>query len=216
MKTICFISGLGADQRVFERLQLPSDYRVVHLPWLEPTSPSESIEAYAKRMSNGIENPSDTTLVGLSFGGVMAIEISKILALKQIILVSSIKTEAEMPPWLKFIGQLGIHRAFPTERLLQMKELGARFFGCNTVDQREMLDQLFDHASPSIVAWSVNQLLLWNNASIPSHLTHIHGTADSVFPKAFCQPDHWIEDGPHFMIYSHPKEVSALLKQLLN
>ncbi|MDF4221942.1 hypothetical protein [Maribacter huludaoensis] len=46
------ISGLGADQRVFEHLNL--DIELIALDWITPHK-NESIKVYAKRLSEVIE-----------------------------------------------------------------------------------------------------------------------------------------------------------------
>jgi hypothetical protein len=50
MKEIYLLSGLGADKRVFEFLDL-SDFKVNHVDWVEPMD-KESIESYAQRLLN--------------------------------------------------------------------------------------------------------------------------------------------------------------------
>ncbi len=67
------------------------------MDWIEPLK-NESLKNYAQRISNKItsDNP---TLIGLSFGGILAVEISKILKLQKVILISSAKTNMN---FLKF------------------------------------------------------------------------------------------------------------------
>jgi hypothetical protein len=48
------ISGLGADERIFSRLELPG-VRLRALPWLRPVSAHEPIDGYADRMRAGID-----------------------------------------------------------------------------------------------------------------------------------------------------------------
>ena len=45
-----FLSGLGADKRIFQKLNLPDQYTIVHIDWIKPV-PNESIAAYAQRLS---------------------------------------------------------------------------------------------------------------------------------------------------------------------
>ena len=73
MKELFLFSGLGADKRVYEYLDL-SAYKVNHVDWIDPL-PNESIEEYAGRLSGkiGKNNP---ILAGVSFGGMVAIEIA--------------------------------------------------------------------------------------------------------------------------------------------
>lgn len=47
------ISGLGADEEVFDRLRLRDDIVVHHLPWKRALD-DESISSYAERMAQSI------------------------------------------------------------------------------------------------------------------------------------------------------------------
>jgi len=94
MKKVYFISGLGADKRVFSFLDL-SFCVPVFIEWITPLK-KESLESYALRLSKNIPeiNP---TIVGISFGGMLATEIAKANPDIKAIIISSNKTSAELP-----------------------------------------------------------------------------------------------------------------------
>ncbi|MDY7021951.1 MAG: alpha/beta hydrolase, partial [Cyanobacteriota bacterium] len=110
LKDVYFISGLGADKRVFRRLKTEG-YQPVHIDWIEPEK-GESISDYAQRLATQIksENP---ILVGLSFGGLIAVEMAKHLNPEKVILISSAKNHTEVPPYFKLFRWFPIHRIFP-------------------------------------------------------------------------------------------------------
>src|SRR5690349_17938311 len=137
MKTIYCISGLAADERAFSCLKFEG-YKVVCLPWLTPL-PNESIRAYATRMSKAITTE-DPILIGLSFGGMMAIEISKLIAVEKVILISSIKSRRELPGWMKAAGLLGLNKIFPMKSYKITEPLQNRFIGVTTPDEKEMVN----------------------------------------------------------------------------
>ena len=89
------LSGLGTDKRVFEYLTL--DYEFIPIDWIEPRR-KETIEEYALRLSELIDKNEDFGILGVSFGGLVAIEISKILNPKLTILISSVETKNELRP----------------------------------------------------------------------------------------------------------------------
>lgn len=208
-----FISGLGADERVFSRLTLHRDIEIHHLPWIQPEE-GETVVHYAGRMAAGIDDPGNAALTGLSFGGIMALEIRKQLPLRKTVLLSSVKHRGELPPHLRLIGNSGIHRWVPASFLLKRQKLIDRFFGADTTDQKTLVKTIIRQADPRTVQWSIDCLLRWDTEVIPE-VTHIHGTADKVFPKRYVRADHWVEGGPHFMVITHAKEVSALLNKVL-
>ncbi len=109
MKEIFLISGLGADKRVFDFLDL-SRYKTNHIEWIDPHS-GESIELYAKRLAVqiGKEKP---ILIGVSFGGMIAIEIGKQMETEQIIIISSAKTKSGLPSSY-LVRKLKLHTLIP-------------------------------------------------------------------------------------------------------
>ena len=95
-KHIYLISGLGADERVFSRLEFPAGYETHFLPWIQPLTPTEPIEEYAARMARRILHP-NPVLLGLSFGGMMSIEIARHIPVERVVLLSSVKQKQELP-----------------------------------------------------------------------------------------------------------------------
>ena len=99
MKTVYVFSGLGADERVFCKINF-SGYTVHFIQWIAPKK-NEAIEDYSLRLTAQItkENP---ILVGLSFGGMMAVEVAKHISTEKIIIISSAKSK------MKFLFILGL------------------------------------------------------------------------------------------------------------
>ena len=70
---------------------------------------TETLAQYAQRIVQRITAPRPM-LVGLSFGGMVAVEIAKILPVEKVILISSAKTRDELPPSYRFLGKLHLHK----------------------------------------------------------------------------------------------------------
>jgi thioesterase domain-containing protein len=88
-KELYIFSGLGADERVFQRLSFYG-FRTTFVKWIVPLK-KEKIEDYATRILDQITtvNP---TLIGLSFGGLIAVEVAKQIETDKVILIASAKT----------------------------------------------------------------------------------------------------------------------------
>src|SRR4051794_35905388 len=93
-KNIYCISGLGADERAFERLKIAGCS--LHFVDRIPPLPNETLFSYAGRMSERITEISPV-VIGLSFGGMIAIEMAKQIPIEKLILISSVKTRNEIP-----------------------------------------------------------------------------------------------------------------------
>src|SRR5688572_14688140 len=107
MEKVYFISGLGADERAFSFLDL-NFCEPVFVKWIRPLE-DETVPAYAARLKAQI--PDDfPTIVGLSFGGMVAVEIAKAFPYKKLVLLSSAKTQREIPFYLKSMRWLPLHK----------------------------------------------------------------------------------------------------------
>ena len=88
------IGGLGADERVFECLQLNVDCKVIK--WIKPYK-NEALDSYTLRILPQIEQHEKFALLGVSFGGIVAIEIAKIIKPELLILISSVTDSKQFP-----------------------------------------------------------------------------------------------------------------------
>ncbi len=212
MKTIYCISGLGADERAFSRLKI-NGYKLVNLPWLLPIV-NETIEQYAKRMSEGItdENP---VFMGLSFGGMMSIEIAKLLPVDKIILISSIKSASELPFWMKGAGRLRLNKLFSMQSYKILEPIQNRFLGITDAEEVEMVRKYRKNAPVVYTNWAINEVLNWNNNWQPPVLFHIHGDNDKMFPIKRVSPTHIVKGGGHFMIMNKAAEISSLINEII-
>lgn len=212
-REIYFISGLGADWRVFQRLQLEG-YRPVHILWQRPQR-HESIEQYAQRLLTQVtvENP---ILVGLSFGGLMAIEMAKLCCPEQVIVISSATTGAQIPAYFKVFRWLPVQLVVPFKQLLwAVHWLLTWLFGLNNRDDCSLFKQVLVDTDPCFLKWAINQVVSWQNQVVPEGLVHIHGSSDRVFPFGYRSADVVVPDGGHLMVLTRAEELSQLLMKTL-
>lgn len=211
-KPIYFLSGLGADERVFQRLVLP-DFECHYIKWLEPHV-NESIQEYALRLTEQIKHR-EIILIGLSFGGIMAQEIAKLLPVKQIILISSIKNRKDIPFFIRFWGSFGIHKLLPSFFLTNANFFTYRLFGAKTPEIKSLLAEILQNAPIVFTRWAINQLVNWDNKIDFAQLTHIHGSNDKLIPLKKDRCDFYILGGGHFMVWDRAKEINVILQELL-
>ena len=114
-KPIYLISGLGADERVFQNLDF-GRLKPTFIKWIEPIK-NETNEEYALRLSEQFDT-NKPIILGVSFGGMIAIEIAKQIDYQQVILISSAKTKAEIPIIYRILGRLKLHKLVPIRLLV--------------------------------------------------------------------------------------------------
>ncbi len=207
-KPIYCISGLGADHRIFKKLSI-KNAELIHIPWLKYDK-NESVSHYAEKLSAKI--PGDNPIIlGLSFGGMLAVEIAKHRTTEKIFLVSSSKTANELPPlkgFLKFIIQSNL---LPAGLFTIPNRFIFKRFGADNKEKRELLAEILKDTNGGFVKWALRALLSWNNTTYPGNVTHIHGTADKILLSELVHPDYWIKNGTHLMVYDRADEVSNII-----
>jgi pimeloyl-ACP methyl ester carboxylesterase len=130
---------VGASERIFSRLS-PKQAEIVPLKWLRPER-REDIHSYARRLAVQIDTSRPFWLLGVSFGGMVAIELSRFLAPDRIVLVSSVKNRAELPWYGRFLGTLGAQRlvAMPLARFFVAP--GSYLLGIETEEDYQLVDR---------------------------------------------------------------------------
>ena len=212
MKHIYFISGFGADERVFSNLDF-GDHSIHFISWLTPVK-KESIEEYARRMSEKIqhENP---ILTGLSFGGIMSIEIAKIIKTQKVILISSVKSFHEIPLWMRLARKSKLNTFFPLRSFRILEPIQNYNLGIENVDELKLVREYRRNIGQQYTDWAIHQILHWKNEWQPENLIHIHGAKDHIFPIKNIKADYIIPDGGHFMIMNRAEKVNRIIKELL-
>ncbi|HWI90589.1 MAG TPA: hypothetical protein VNT20_04900 [Flavisolibacter sp.] len=213
--TVYFISGQAADETLFENLVLPSYINVHHVHWIEPLK-KESLSNYCKRLLQQIDTSNDFVLVGVSLGGIVSVELNKIVQPKQTIIISSIATKKELRPLLKIVRSLRIHKIVPGIFYKWYSPILNWYFGTETEREKELLKRYTQSATSNYMKWAVNEILNWQNETRPGNLFHIHGTKDRIFPYRYSHPDILIKGGTHLMVHNRANEISRILVERLN
>jgi len=213
METIYCISGLGADEKVFNKLVIPG-YELKVIQWLQPF-PKETLPAYALRMREKITEP-EPVLMGLSFGGIMCTEIAKQIPVKKIIIVSSLKHSGELPFWMKAVAKLSLHKIFPLKSTKLTAPFQNRSLGVRSAEDKKLAAFYRKNVNMVYTKWAVNEILNWKNDWVHPNIFHIHGDADNMFPLKYITPDYIIKGGGHFMIMNKADEVGACINEALS
>jgi pimeloyl-ACP methyl ester carboxylesterase len=211
MKDIYLLSGLGADKSVFEFLDLKG-FRTHIIEWEAPRK-EETVSHYAGRLISQIKTKKPI-LLGVSFGGILAIEIGKQIEAEKIIIISSIKCRSDLPRSIRIAGFLKVNKLIPAEALTKPNGVLFWFFGVESDRDKDMLSDIVERTDPDFIEWGINSIANWDNDICPDNVVHIHGTDDRIFPIQ--EPDYAIAGGGHFMIVNRCDEVNKILKKTLH
>jgi pimeloyl-ACP methyl ester carboxylesterase len=211
-RTIYCISGLGTDERIFAKLQ-PVGYNLKYIPQLLPDS-QETISNYAARLAEFIKED-NAILLGVSFGGMLGIEISKIKPIQKLIIISGIKSSNELPRWMKMVGILKLNRVLPVRSYKFTERIDNNRLGITTDEEKELARALRQAADKGHMEWGVNEIFNWRNTWIPQNVTHIHGDKDRIFPLSRVKADFIIEGATHLLVYNRADEVNKCICKIL-
>ncbi|SHM76694.1 alpha/beta hydrolase [Chitinophaga sp. CF418] len=211
-KTVYLFSGLGADSSIFMNLELPG-YHKVYITWI-PALPNESIRQYAGRIKSQItvENPD---IIGLSFGGIVAVEVSRQIKVDKMVLISSVRTKSELNRVQAFFMKLGLYRIIPGSLIRRTNFLTYRYFGARSQKDKKTLTNLLEHTDVSFFRWALKSIAYWDNKVAPERTIQIHGTADRVITGRRVHTDYRIKGGGHLMVFNKADTISKIITNYL-
>jgi len=206
------ISGLGADHTVFANLVLPG-YELVHITWVK-TVKGESLANYAKRLLPQI-NETNPIVLGLSLGGMLALEVGKLIPTRRVISLSSIIGFKELPFHLKLAGWMRFYKFLPLHWFSRGNRLTHWLFGVKTKKDREILNGVFRQLDKDFLYWALSAIHNWKNKELPANVVRIHGTNDHILPiNKKANYEIIVENGSHLMLLDQSEVVSQHLLQL--
>lgn len=208
-----FVPGLAANTKIFERISLPEEHFELHfLDWMLPTSIDESIEEYAERLCAKIQHK-NPVLIGVSFGGIIVQEMSKIIDCKKIIIISSVKNNKEFPKRFKLVQVTKAYKLFPSKVISNIESYERYFFNDYLKKRAELYKIYLSIRDKKYLQWAIYNVLHWKQEKSIPEIIHIHGKKDEVFPIKHIKNSIEIENGTHVMILNKAKTISEILKK---
>lgn len=203
------IPGMGADKRLFTNFHLPNG-NVHHLDWI-PHESSKNLSEYAALMANRIRTDRNI-IIGSSMGGMVTVEIAKLIKPLGAVLVSAPTGRHEFPRRLKGLSALKLHRALNARQVMGISKLCDLFMGFKTKEQRSMFYDMLQSNGQEFLHFSVGAVLEWKNTTPPSvPLLQILGSEDKLFNPKKIRNSITIEGSGHFTAFEKGKEVSEII-----
>jgi len=211
---VYFIPGLAADKRVFRHIRLPEGYEAHYLDWIAPHD-QDTLPAYALRMAEQIDFSQPFVLVGLSFGGMLSVEIAKKFPPDKLILIASISHPSQLPYYYKRAFQLGLHR-FLTPGIIKNGVYLKRYFTSESAEDKQIIKQMARDMDNRFVSWALKAVVEWETGEHTVSAHHIHGTRDIILPHRYTRPSVSIPSAGHLMIFDRAADINKVLQELLS
>jgi pimeloyl-ACP methyl ester carboxylesterase len=211
---VYFMPGLAASVAIFERIELPTDqFEMVFLEWEIPLG-KETLADYAKRMILKIkhENP---VLIGVSFGGILVQEMANFIAVKKVIIISSVKSNLEFPRRMIVAKNTKAYKLIPLSLVQNIESLAKFSFGKKVNQRLKLYKKFLSVRDKRYLDWAIEQVVLWNRTVVDQNVIHIHGDLDDVFPIKYIKNCIVVTGGTHIMILNKYKWLNTNLPSII-
>lgn len=213
MNVYC-IPGLAADESVFDKIVFPKGFNKICLRWKEPEK-KESLEHYAMRLAEDIDQTEPFVLVGLSFGGMISTVLTPIVKPVKTILISSVTGRKELPWYFRTTGKMNLNALIHMKTVIKAAPFASEIFGAKTEEDKTQFKRMLSNSSVNLVQWSINEIVKWQNKDKPDGIVQIHGDRDLVLPHKYTHPDYLVHGGNHFMIMNQATDINKILSEIL-
>lgn len=207
---VIVFSGIAADESLAmpQKLAFPN---LVVPGWPCPME-RESLSSYCERLADDLRPINALAIGGISFGGIIGLEVARFLKPQCIILIGSLRSPNELPwriralrpflpllPWIPISWMQWLAAAVP----LWSAPLAS-------------IVKQFRQADPLTLRWSILHILKWKGApKLECPIYQIHGDRDFVFPISLTRPDEVIRGGGHLISLTRSKQVNAFIRRCI-
>ena len=211
--TIYAIPGLGTTEKLYANTKIKG-VEIIVLNWPTPEK-NDTMESYARKFLPQINTNIPFCLLGVSFGGMICTELSKIISPKKIFLISSCKSRKELPWFIKTLKYIPLHRLISENQHRKMAYRGRWIIGFGKAYIPEFLGMV-NSMTKNYFKYCINIIVNWNNTTLQKNTIHIHGDNDILLWYKFVKPDYTISRGSHAMVVFQADEINKIIEKELN
>jgi pimeloyl-ACP methyl ester carboxylesterase len=210
---LILIPGMGADERLFD-VQREAGIEFECPPFPIPES-DDDIASYAARIAKGLKVSNGCILGGVSFGGMVACELARILRPRAVLLIASCRTGTGFPGYLTPLEW--VSRLIPDVLIEKRCEASSRMMAQmeNLTEEQYCLIRDMSLDTPVVFLRRVARMILqWEGSEkLPCPVHQIHGGRDHIIPLKQVQADAVIPDGGHLINLTHAEQVNAFIRR---
>ncbi len=206
------IPGLGTNEKLYVNTKI-KNHEIVILNWPTPHK-KDTMASYAKKFLPQIDQSKPYCLLGVSFGGMLCVELSKILNPHKIFLISTSKNRVELPWFIKLLKHVPLHKIVSENYHRKLAYHGKWFIGFGNAYIPEFLGMV-NSMTENYFKYCINIIVNWNGGNFGNHLVHIHGTNDRLLSYNNVIANYTIKDGSHAMIVFNAEEINLIIEKEL-
>jgi pimeloyl-ACP methyl ester carboxylesterase len=217
------LPGLGSDGRI-GHAQRSLPYNVITPDYILPLR-NEELPSYAKRMLDSLMEQKiidlnvPIVLAGISMGGALAQEMSRLIEARAIVLLGSLRRGSELRPLIYQYGKhlisfvpLWAHDVSIRIVPMAMERIS------NISNQDIALSEIMYRELPKeIFRTGLRMLARWQGCSITAPLFRVHGEFDHIIPlERIKGVDLVVPGARHLVAVSNPEIVNPAIEKFLN
>ena len=207
------LPGMGGDHRLFKNLDL-SAYDTVHVRYPTPPGPIR-MDDFARLLHPQIDTTAPFYLLGVSLGGMLAVELTDQLHPAHTVILSSAKQRSELPGKLKFNKYLPLYRIVGGRAQRALGGLGRYLFERRARSEEPTFRAMLRAKDPKYLKWATYAVTNWERDAVPPGITHVQGTKDHTIPIKNIDAVIPVPDAGHMVVMMQPATVDSLLRDVL-
>ncbi len=214
-KVLYLIPGQGSDYRIYKYFKF-ENYDTVHIHYIIPCK-CETMESYAHKLAKQIDTSTTFSIIGVSLGGMLAVEMSEFLNPEKTIIISSAENRKELPFRYRFMEKVPLNKLFGGSFLRAVAPLAQILVEPDSKHERETCKAMLKAKNKKFMKRSVNMIVNWHREKNNSKIIHIHGDKDHTIPlRNIKNPDYIVKGGSHMMTLTKGNELHDIVKYFLN
>jgi hypothetical protein len=173
------------------------------------------MQTYAAKFAEQIDTQDPFYLLGVSFGGMLCMEVERVKRPLKTILISSAKHPGELPRLFRSIRRFSMHYLLTEKMYMKIIPKSRKLIGFKK-DFLPAFTRMVYSMPPNYYRRAINCVIRWKQETKGfAKVIHIHGNADRLLPHKYVKADHIIEGGTHAMIVYKAKEISEIINKEL-
>ena len=213
-KTLYLIPGQGSDYRIYKHFKF-DDFDTVHVKYIIPHD-NETMKSYAQRLSEQIDTTNRFSIIGVSLGGMLAVELSEFLNPEEVIIISSAKNRNDLPFRYKFMQKVPLNTIFGGGFLRAVAPTAQIIVEPDSRKERELCVSMLNNKNELFMKRSVNMIVNWERENNQTKITHIHGNNDHTIPiRNVNNVTFKVKNGSHMMVLTQGETIRNIVCRLI-
>jgi len=205
---IILLPGLNGDARIFapQALAFPS---LTIARWIPPAE-SESLADYARRLAGALDPGCPCLVGGVSFGGIVAMEMARHLHARACVLIASSRDPNGLPKAVRLLRPIAA--VVPSTALTWAIRSGWE----SATPLAPACARRIARLSPEEMTfrrWALQAVLTWRGVRSPAcPVLQIHGERDATFAANRSKADVILPGAGHMLTLTHVEQVNEFLR----